>query len=167
MPGTSFSLSMLGPLSSFTHTHTHTQQCTTRIKKEIGNLTSKLVGTCDVLPIAHADCFAGAQKIFQQHIVKNVTVTSDTLPPGCFVSSDQDNKLTITFNNNRSSNAECNIGGKSPKSTCGVSETSFVKLNVTVDQIENLVTIRMEGPSDEVWFGTFLSPLSLSLSQTL
>ena len=156
-----------GPVPKFSRDHANPNgfyspllecPCTDRIHKEIGNLTSQLVGMCDVMPIASSDCFAGAQKLFQSDVVKNVSVESIHLPPGCSVSRDDHDGIVVTFNNNRSSLVTCDI--VPPIKTTGSSLSSSVKLNLTLDEKNNKVMIEMEGPSD-VWFGVGFNASSM------
>lgn len=147
-----------GPVPKFSRDHANLHgfyspllecPCTTRIQKAIGNLTSQLVGMCDVMPIASSDCFAGAFNLFQSDVVKNLTVESAHIPPGCSVSLDDRDGIVVTFNNNRSSLTACDVVPS--VLTKGSSTSSMVKLNVSIDLKKDLVTIYMEGPSD-VWF---------------
>ena len=126
--------------------------CTSRIQKELGDLTTQISGECAKIPIASSDCFAGARKSFGDLIQKNITVDSASLPPGCTIvrNSPSANTLEVTFNKQRKSTVQCE-GSTNPSKTTGHAE-SLVSLNVSVDSQKDEVLISIQGPSD-TWFG--------------
>jgi hypothetical protein len=128
--------------------------CTTRTVKQLGSLSSQLEGSCAKLPIASADCFAGAAQDFgAATIAQNVTTTSGVLPPGCTVARVAEGKdaLVVTWNENRTSTVACD-GGGSPTTSASGHTVDLVDVRVEVDSQASLATITLAGPSD-VWFG--------------
>jgi hypothetical protein len=125
--------------------------CTTRIVKQLGSLSAQLSGSCAKLPIAAADCFAGASQAFGlAAVAQNVSSNSAALTPGCTVAraAAGGDSLVVTWNENRTSAVPCGSGA-----TSAAGHTAdLVDVRVAVDAAADLATITLSGPAD-VWFG--------------
>ena len=153
-----------GPLPQFSREHAPPDAkwnplfecpCTSRILKQLGSLSSQIGGSCAKLPIAAADCFAGAAQAFgEATLTKNVSVSSAALSAGCTVArvAEGSDDLAVTWNQNLKSMVPCSGGGSGTVTSAAAHTKDLVDMRVEVDAIAALVTITLAGPS-AVWFG--------------
>eukprot|EP00294_Goniomonas_avonlea_P005205 CAMPEP_0114558124 /NCGR_PEP_ID=MMETSP0114-20121206/10203_1 /TAXON_ID=31324 /ORGANISM="Goniomonas sp, Strain m" /LENGTH=847 /DNA_ID=CAMNT_0001743471 /DNA_START=21 /DNA_END=2564 /DNA_ORIENTATION=- len=127
--------------------------CTTRTEKVITGYTTRASGSCD----AHhrvttaEECFDAAAALVSP-LVANVTVSSPTSPPGCFLMAHGDgNSYEVHFNTDTQSTAECGAAaGTSVRSMGWDQSVVFVALDL--DEGTGNATITIKGPAD-VWLG--------------
>jgi hypothetical protein len=123
--------------------------CTDRIYKKINHIyTSHVQNTCPSLEgISNStDCFAAVSALLKTATATK-TISDLTQPSGCFFSN---NGGVTAYFNEASSNTSCGQGLRVSGATA--EPTTGVVLNLTVDAVNDLATITLQGPAD-AWFG--------------
>ena len=131
--------------------------CTDRITKTITEtFATQGNGQCASEVDTAASCFkASAFLGFEPADVRNVTVTSATVPKGCFLEA-SNGTVTLTFNDFDKARRSVDCG---PKAGAPIRLTGrasqYVTMSVDIDAsvpAAKQVTITLEGPAD-VWYG--------------
>jgi len=151
---------VLQPMLINTNFQNHTSNmecpCTTRTVKIITGYTAASKGTCNESIIANeAECFDAVASLLGrvEGVVKNVTETSSSSPPGCYIIA-HTNGNEAYFNMNVSSKVACGDTSSRAVRSKGTASSSSnnLKIHLDLDQASQNTTITLIGPSD-VWFG--------------
>lgn len=92
--------------------------------------------------------------------MRNATVSSTTLPPGCSIVSVPGKTTTVFYNTNAASKGECGAGSGRGKLVGTASSIITFTLGLDPSVPGGLATITLSGPS-EVWFGVGLGAQSM------
>eukprot|EP01062_Namystynia_karyoxenos_P053991 TRINITY_DN4407_c0_g2_i1.p1 TRINITY_DN4407_c0_g2~~TRINITY_DN4407_c0_g2_i1.p1 ORF type:complete len:883 (+),score=253.05 TRINITY_DN4407_c0_g2_i1:102-2651(+) len=126
--------------------------CTTRVTKVIHGYATQNSGRCAAgKGISTAqECFAAAAQMVSP-LVRNVSVSDDRSPAGCFLVASS-GAFESHFNIPPSgTGADCGRSGGGPARATG-SEKSYVHLSLDLDGASGNATITITGPDDK-WFG--------------
>ena len=124
--------------------------CTDRLKKNIHKLyTTQITGSCQKPIFDTSECYQQVQKEVG-NVSENITINSDSKPPGCFFTKNNNTKdVTAILNKMTNSSTKCGINTESFIGETDIDKITGVKTKISV---EKQVSIEISGPSD-VWFG--------------
>eukprot|EP00494_Astrolonche_serrata_P027613 UN27876 len=137
--------------------------CTDRLDIHVNNFTTVSNGICNVPPpkpgatgrrngFSMNECMEGAKELGLKY-GKAMTVDDLTKPTGCFLETTT-NSTNIVFNSAATS-IPCGVGSQLDNVQNSISyayATSLINVNISINEHQNLVEMRLTGPAD-VWFG--------------